>query len=62
MDDDGNLDLRDYADLQRCFSGTLNIAGFQAPTVECGRVFDYNMDEDVDLLDYGTFRSSYTGP
>lgn len=60
--DDGQLDLRDFSDLQNCFSGMIGSGGFQAPTLECRRVFDYNLDTDVDGLDYGVFRSFLSGP
>lgn len=61
-DDDGKLDMRDFSDLANCYSGAANIPGFQAPTVECNRVFDYNLDMDVDMSDYAIFESVFTGP
>jgi len=61
-DDNGRLDLRDFSDLANCYSGALNNPGFQAPTVECNHVFDYNLDTDVDMADYSIFRSVFTGP
>jgi len=62
MNDDGRLDLHDFSDLQICFSGLLSSPGFQPPTLECGRVFDYNLDTDIDDADYSIFRSVLTGP
>lgn len=62
MNDDGDLDLKDFSDLTLCFSGSTIDPGFQAPTPECGQVFDYNLDNDVDRADYSVFQSAFTGP
>lgn len=61
-DDDGDLDLFDFQALQSCFSGSVTSGGFEVPSTECRRVFDYNSDSDVDRLDFGVFQSVYTGP
>lgn len=49
---DGDLDLRDFVGLQRCFA---------APPGACAQ-FDCDEDGDVDLDDYAVFESSLSGP
>lgn len=55
-DRDGDVDLRDVAGLQRCFSGADVIVN------PACRFFDYSGDLDVDLGDYPPFRLDLTGP
>ncbi len=54
----GEFDLRDCARLQRCFTGW-NPKG-SAPVVEC--LFDFDVDEDVDVDDWRTFTEYFVGP
>jgi hypothetical protein len=52
-DDDGDLDLADFAAFQRCHAtaGQGCLAGF-----------DYDDDQDVDLIDLATFLGLLDGP
>lgn len=53
----GEFDLRDYARFQGCFTG----ADFGGPDpVAC--LFDFDLDEDVDLDDWRVFVESFAGP
>ncbi len=61
-DDDGDLDLADFAGFQRCFGGDVSSVGYVVPSPECAFHFDFNGDVDVDLEDYADFRELYTGP
>ena len=54
-DEDGDVDLTDFAQFGRCLRGT-GSAGIEAGR----RAFD--ADGDVDVLDLGRFALSYTGP
>lgn len=56
FDNDGDVDLVDFASLQRCFSGT----GVMEPC-EC-RFLDIDEDGDVDLADFGLFQANVSGP
>ncbi|UCC28956.1 MAG: hypothetical protein JSU86_12220, partial [Phycisphaerales bacterium] len=59
-DDDADVDLRDYATLQRCYSG-----GAPLPAGRAGAdclVFDFEEDDDLDLGDFGAFTDALTGP
>lgn len=53
VDGDGDTDAVDFATFQDCSSGIL--AGST-----CQR-YDFNLDGEVDLLDWGTFTRAYTG-
>ena len=59
-DDDGNVDLRDYAALQRCFSGEPEPPGGRV-SADC-LVFDFDFDDDVDDTDYAAFRAEISQP
>ncbi len=61
-DANGSLDLRDLATLQTCFSGSNTDPGYGAPPQECSIVFDFNEDDDIDLLDYRDMMNQFTGP
>jgi hypothetical protein len=50
---DGDFDLRDFANLQNCFG---------AAAGACLLAFDFDDNNQVGLLDYGTFESMFTGP
>ncbi|UCC32729.1 MAG: hypothetical protein JSU86_10680 [Phycisphaerales bacterium] len=56
FDRDGDIDLLDYAILQRCFTGTEGIVN---PGCEPG---DRNGDGHVDLPDFAVFPNAATGP
>ncbi len=61
-DGDGDLDLRDIAVLQRCFSGMKEDPAYVPPLAECSIPLDFDDDEDVDLLDHRVFEEQVTGP
>jgi len=64
-DNDGRLSLKDYGALQGCFTGEFGSPGYQPPSVECDRLFDFDQVgtmHDVDLADYGLFYEIYTSP
>lgn len=54
FDGDGDVDLVDYAEFQKCF-------GMTPLSLECQCIFDVNLDGVVDLTDYAAFESLYTG-
>ncbi len=56
-DQDDDVDLADFANFQRCFTG----AGIQA-TPACRCYFDFDQDTDVDLGDYWEFEQRLAGP
>jgi hypothetical protein len=57
FDFDGRVDLRDFAGLQRCFTGN------DAPLAPCCGIFDLGPpDGDVDLGDAAAFPATMTGP
>jgi len=51
IDDDLDVDLRDFAALQNCFSGSAEASGFRTPSLECIENFDTDFDDDIDLDD-----------
>ncbi len=55
-DDDNDVDLTDYSCFLDCVSGP---DGGVSPG--CG-TFDFDTDEDVDIHDWGSLQSQYTGP
>ncbi|MGB2987548.1 MAG: right-handed parallel beta-helix repeat-containing protein, partial [Phycisphaerae bacterium] len=61
FDRSGRIDLRDFAGLQSCFTGSPDD---EPVTVSpCCRIFDFKPpDGDVDLDDYAAFQSALTGP
>lgn len=56
-DRDGTVTLTDYGELTRCLTG---VGPFSLPT--CCRLFDTDVDEDIDLADVADFQASFTGP
>ncbi|MCK4658588.1 MAG: carboxypeptidase regulatory-like domain-containing protein [Phycisphaerae bacterium] len=60
-DDDGDVDLFDYAVFLGCISGPWEAPGFVMPSQDCLDVFDFNADADVDLGDFAAFQESFTG-
>ena len=61
-DGDGDIDLKDDAAFQNCFSGPIGDPGFEPPSELCVIVFDFDADGDVDHDDFKQFESSLTGP
>ncbi|MBU0718389.1 MAG: hypothetical protein KJ749_09090, partial [Planctomycetes bacterium] len=61
-DEDGDLDLRDFAVMQSAFSGFAGHPGYIEPPQESWLVFDYDDDQDIDLLDVKTFVTLIDGP
>ncbi len=59
FDDDSDVDLVDFGNLQLCFG-----VGDTPPAelANCGCVFDFNGDSGIDLDDYGAFFEAVTGP
>lgn len=60
-DDDGDVDLDDYAALSECLFGP-DVVPAPAPPVtaaDCQAVFDFDDDTDVDLGDYAVFQMIY---
>ncbi|MCP4593998.1 MAG: hypothetical protein GY842_24970 [bacterium] len=56
-DGDGDFDLKDFAALQRCFTGD----GGGPAGLGC-EAFDADRDGDVDLTDFAAGHASFTGP
>jgi hypothetical protein len=56
-DEDGDVDLVDFAAFQTCFTGPGNL-----PSASCRVAFDSDDDADIDLADFGNFQLSFTGP
>lgn len=52
-DADGDLDLADYAVLQRCIDSA---------SPSCSELFDLDESGGVDLSDFAAFAASFTGP
>jgi hypothetical protein len=55
LDDDGDVDLTDFARFQACFGPG---GGLEAGCT-CG---DLNSDDDIDLADYGQWEAAFGGP
>lgn len=58
----GVLDMHDLAEHQRCFSGGEADPGYVIPSHECGIVFDFDDDGDIDLIDHRELTKQFTGP
>jgi Carboxypeptidase regulatory-like domain len=56
-DQDGDIDLTDFASFQLCFNGPN-----RPPTPSCGTPADYDRDADVDLADFSLFQACFNGP
>ena len=56
-DRNGIIDLTDFAQLQNCFT-----AEGPADVSPCCRIFDVELDQDVDLLDYSDFAALFDPP
>jgi hypothetical protein len=59
---DGDRDLRDASALQRCFRGSPEEPGYEAPPEDCLLQFNFDDDDDVDLFDYKQFGPLMKGP
>ncbi|UCG15774.1 MAG: VCBS repeat-containing protein [Phycisphaerales bacterium] len=55
--DDGSVDVSDFAEFPACMTGP--DAGPLAPGCD---VFDVDLDDDVDMVDFGAFQQVFTGP
>ena len=55
LDDDGDVDLEDFAILHRC------LAGPGVPPDPCCETRDLDEDGDVDLVDFAAFEAAFTG-
>ena len=60
-DEDGDVDLNDYAEFDGCLSGPWQADDFITPSQDCLDVFDFDVDTDVDLEDFGAFQEVFTG-
>jgi len=64
FDQDGDVDLDDYAVLTDCLAGPDATPAPTDPQVtaqECLDVFDSDVDDDVDVEDFASFQNQYTG-
>ncbi|UCC29781.1 MAG: thrombospondin type 3 repeat-containing protein [Phycisphaerales bacterium] len=61
-DGDGDRDLRDWAGVQRCYTGASGTAGYVSPSQECTLHLDFDQDDDIDLGDFREWRDAYAGP
>jgi len=57
FDCDGDVDLTDFGQFQRCFNGPNR----PYAVTGCGDA-DFNQDSDVDLTDFAVFQSCFNGP
>jgi len=55
-DNDGDIDLDDYAEFPDCMTGADN-----GPIALGCEAFDFDVDDDVDLLDFAEFQVGFTG-
>ncbi|MCK4658814.1 MAG: fibronectin type III domain-containing protein [Phycisphaerae bacterium] len=62
-DQDGDIDLDDYAVFADCLAGSGVTPNPPAPitTQNCLDAFDFDVDDDVDLRDFGKFQAVFTG-
>ncbi|MCK4342121.1 MAG: hypothetical protein KAY37_10415 [Phycisphaerae bacterium] len=56
LDEDGDVDLHDFATFARCFTGS---GGLAPPGCECA---DLDGDGDIDADDFTRFDDNFTGP
>ena len=61
-DADGDVDLKDNAAFQNCFSGPLEDPGFVAPSTQCLATFDFDGDGDIDHADFKELEIILTDP
>lgn len=62
FDNDGDIDIADYAELADCLSGPDTTPSPTPPTTvqQCLSVFDFDADEDIDLQDAASFTNAFT--
>ena len=60
-DEDGDVDLDDFAEFPGCMSGPWAAEGFVMPSQDCLDVFDLDADADVDLKDFAGFQRRFGG-
>ncbi len=58
---DNTVDLTDYVDFQACLSGPSGGDLFVPPSQRCLAVFDFDVDNDVDVQDFAGFQEAFTG-
>ena len=58
FDHNGALDLFDFAAFQACFTGTPALGSLGPGCF----VFDYDLDTDIDEIDFATWLGNFTGP
>jgi hypothetical protein len=61
VDDDGDVDLGDFATFANCYGGTAVTVPPPGCTPEQFEACDLDGDTDVDLADFSTFAINYTG-
>ena len=54
--DDGDVDLDDFAELPGCLSSPWQAPDFVMPSQDCLDAFDFDADTDVDLADFAAFQ------
>ncbi|MBU0718965.1 MAG: hypothetical protein KJ749_12005, partial [Planctomycetes bacterium] len=60
--DDGDLDLHDFAVMQRSFTGPAERPDYVEPLQDYWLVFDFEDDIDIDLGDFQVFEENFSGP
>lgn len=61
FDNNGTVDLKDYADFQHCFRIGPQLPGFPI-RIGCLDAFDLDDDNDVTLADFALLLDTFTGP
>jgi hypothetical protein len=62
LDSDGDRDMRDWAGVQRCYTGGFGTTGYVSPSAECTLRFDFDEDDDIDPDDIKKFQEDSGGP
>ena len=62
FDDDGDLDMRDFAVMQIGFSGSKDWVQYEEPIQDYWLKFDFDEDIDIDLSDYGIYTDHMSSP
>ena len=63
FDQDGDVDLQDFADFADCQCAPGGTSSPAPPTtaLQCQTAFDFDFDDDVDLADFKRFQEEFTG-